>query len=82
MVPSEATPGTRWYTVGEILLTGRASAAQRSWIFVELLRQGIYVINADGVITPRPDPHADDPTWEYDEYGNEIPVTPRNPNQI
>ena len=39
MVPSEATPGTRWYLPGEILLTGRASAAQRSWIFVELLRQ-------------------------------------------
>jgi hypothetical protein len=39
MVPTEATPGTRWYAPGEILLTGRASAAQRSWIFVELLRQ-------------------------------------------
>ena len=39
MVPSEATPGTRWYLPGEILLTGRASAAQRCWIFVELLRQ-------------------------------------------
>ena len=39
MVPTEATPGTRWYALGEILLTGRASAAQRSWIFVELLRQ-------------------------------------------
>ena len=49
---------------------------------VELLRQGLYIINQDGVITPRPNPHADDPTWEYDEYGNEIPVTPRNPNQI
>jgi hypothetical protein len=46
MVPSEATPGTRWYLPGEILLTGRASAAQRSWIFVELLRQA----GIDGVM--------------------------------
>jgi hypothetical protein len=51
MVPSEATPGTRWFTPGEILLTGRASAAQRSWIFVELLRQagidGVMLATAD-----------------------------------
>jgi hypothetical protein len=46
MVPSEATPGTRWYLPGEILLTGRASAAQRSWMFVELLRQA----GIDGVM--------------------------------
>lgn len=59
MVPTEATPGTRWYGPGEILLTGRASAAQRSWIFIELLRQA----GIDGVMlatgggdggTPRP----------------------------
>lgn len=39
MAPTAEVPGTRWYLPGEILLTGRASAAQRSWIFVELARQ-------------------------------------------
>lgn len=39
MVPTEATPGTRWFHLGEVLLSGRASAAQRSWVFLELLRQ-------------------------------------------
>lgn len=52
MVPSEATPGTRWYMPGEILLTGRASAAQRSWIFIELLRQA----GIDGVMLATGDP--------------------------
>jgi hypothetical protein len=54
MVPSEATPGSRWYTVGEILLTGRASGAQRSWIFVELLRQA----GIDAVMLATGDPQA------------------------
>jgi len=54
MVPSEATPGTRWYLPGEILLTGRASAAQRCWIFVELLRQA----GIDGVMLATGDPQA------------------------
>jgi hypothetical protein len=54
MVPSEATPGTRWYTVGEILLTGRASGAQRSWIFIELLRQ----VGIDAVMLATGDPQA------------------------
>ena len=31
--------GVRWFERGEILLSGRGSAAQRSWIFLELLRQ-------------------------------------------
>lgn len=39
MVPTAESPGTRWYLPGEILLTGRASGAQRSWLFVELARQ-------------------------------------------
>lgn len=39
MVPTKETPGTRWFLPGEILLSGRASAAQRSWLFIELLRQ-------------------------------------------
>jgi hypothetical protein len=45
---------------------------------VELLRQGIYIINSDGVITPRPNPHADATDWEYDAFGNEIPSNPKN----
>ena len=39
MVPTAESPGTRWYLPGEILLTGRASGPQRSWLFVELARQ-------------------------------------------
>ncbi|NDC62761.1 MAG: tetratricopeptide repeat protein [Planctomycetia bacterium] len=46
LVPSAATPGTRWFRPGEILLSGRASAAQRSWIFLELLRHS----GLDGVM--------------------------------
>lgn len=57
MVPSEATPGLRWLLPGEILLSGRASAAQRSWIFLQLVRHA----GLDGVMlatgpagSPRP----------------------------
>lgn len=39
MVPGESAPGSRWFQPGEILLAGRASAAQRAWVFLELLRQ-------------------------------------------
>lgn len=46
MVPTEATPGTRWFLPGEILLAGRASSAQRSWIFLQLLRHA----GLDGVM--------------------------------
>ncbi len=38
MVPGDTNPGMRWFSPGEILLAGRASAAQRAWIFLELLR--------------------------------------------
>lgn len=38
MQPTPDNPGSRWFRQGEILLSGRASAAQRSWIFLELLR--------------------------------------------
>lgn len=38
LVPSETNPGNRWFLPGEILLAGRASAPQRAWIFLELLR--------------------------------------------
>lgn len=46
MVPSETTPGSRWFSAGEILLAGRGSAAQRAWLFLELLRQA----GLDGVM--------------------------------
>lgn len=45
-VPTTATPGTRWFSLGEILLSGRASAPQRAWIFLELLRHA----GLDGVM--------------------------------
>jgi hypothetical protein len=46
MTATEATPGTRWFLPGEILLSGRASPAQRAWIFLELLRHA----GLDGVM--------------------------------
>ncbi|MEI6241293.1 MAG: hypothetical protein WCR51_12970 [Planctomycetia bacterium] len=45
-VPTDATPGTRWFSIGEVLLSGRASGAQRAWIFLELLRHA----GLDGVM--------------------------------
>jgi dienelactone hydrolase len=45
-VPTADTPGTRWFLPGEILLAGRGSGAQRSWIFLELLRHA----GLDGVM--------------------------------
>lgn len=60
MVPSDASPGTRWFTPGEILLAGRASAPQRAWIFLELLRhaglEGVMLATGDttGGASPRP----------------------------
>lgn len=58
MIPSDTLPGTRWFLPGEILLAGRASPAQRAWIFLELLRQagidGVMVATgaADGPARP------------------------------
>jgi tetratricopeptide (TPR) repeat protein len=46
MVPSDRTPGERWLLPGEILLAGRASAAQRAWIFLQLVRHA----GLDGVM--------------------------------
>ncbi len=46
MTATEATPGSRWFQPGEILLSGRASPAQRAWIFLELLRHA----GLDGVM--------------------------------
>jgi hypothetical protein len=52
MAATEATPGTRWFLPGEILLSGRASPAQRAWIFLELLRHA----GLDGVMLATGDP--------------------------
>lgn len=52
MVPSEASPGSRWFLPGEILLAGRASGPQRAWVFIELLRQ----CGIDGVMLATPSP--------------------------
>jgi hypothetical protein len=46
MTATDAAPGTRWFLPGEILLSGRASPAQRAWIFLELLRHA----GLDGVM--------------------------------
>jgi len=57
MVPTTEIPGTRWFRLGEVLLSGRASAAQRSWVFLELLRQaGIdgVMLATGGAGGPRP----------------------------
>lgn len=51
MVPAESNPGTRWFFPGEVLLAGRASAAQRAWIFLELVRhaglEGVMLATGD-----------------------------------
>ncbi|MGB8853128.1 MAG: hypothetical protein WCC69_06145 [Pirellulales bacterium] len=59
LVPSETNPGNRWFLPGEILLAGRASAPQRAWIFLELLRHagltGVMLATcdaADGDVRP------------------------------
>jgi hypothetical protein len=56
-VPTEASPGSRWLMPGEILLAGRASAPQRAWVFLELLRQA----GIDGVMLATGDPAAPRP---------------------
>ena len=58
-VPSASNPGTRWMLPGEILLSGRASAPQRAWIFLELLRQA----GLDGVMLATGDTAADARPW-------------------
>jgi len=46
LVPTDSNPGTRWFSLGEVLLAGRASGAQRAWVFLELLRHA----GLDGVM--------------------------------
>ena len=59
MAATEATPGTRWFLPGEILLSGRASPAQRAWIFLELLRHA----GLDGVMLATGDPERGVRAW-------------------
>lgn len=54
MVPAEGNPGTRWFSPGEILLVGRASAAQRAWVFLDLVRH----CGLEGVMLATGDPDA------------------------
>ena len=59
MASTEATPGSRWFLPGEILLSGRASPAQRAWIFLELLRHA----GLDGVMLATGDPERGVRAW-------------------
>jgi len=59
MAATEATPGTRWFLPGEILLSGRASPAQRAWIFLELVRHA----GLDGVMLATGDPDRGARAW-------------------
>lgn len=59
MAASEAMPGSRWFLPGEILLSGRASPAQRAWIFLELLRHA----GLDGVMLATGDPERGVRAW-------------------
>jgi hypothetical protein len=81
MAATEAAPGTRWFLPGEILLSGRASSAQRAWIFLELLRHA----GLDGVMLATGNPErgvrawipaviADGEAWLFEPtYGTPIP---------
>ena len=58
LLATARSKGVRWFERGEILLSGRGSAAQRSWIFLELLRQAglkgvmLGTVDRDGSIRP------------------------------
>jgi len=58
LLATAGSSGVRWFERGEILLSGRGSAAQRSWIFLELLRQAglqgvmLATIDRDGSYRP------------------------------
>lgn len=58
MVAAADSAAKRWWLPGEILLAGRASPAQRAWVFLELVRhaglQGAMVATADPSGIPRP----------------------------
>ena len=59
MAATETTPGSRWFLPGEILLSGRASPAQRAWIFLELLRHA----GLDGVMLATGNPERGVRAW-------------------
>ena len=59
MAATASTPGTRWFLPGEILLSGRASPAQRAWIFLELVRHA----GLDGVMLATGDPDQGVRAW-------------------
>lgn len=86
MQPTSENSGARWFRQGEILLSGRASAAQRSWIFLELLRhaglRGVMLATqaeggdaADAPLVPWvPAVLSDGELWLYEPtYGMPIP---------
>ncbi len=83
MQPTADNPGSRWLRSGEILLSGRASAAQRSWVFLDLLRhaglQGVMLATraADGdqtLVPWVPAVVADGEAWLFEPaYGMAIP---------
>ena len=58
LLATAGSSGVRWFERGEILLSGRGSAAQRSWIFLELLRQAglqgvmLATVDRDGSYRP------------------------------
>ncbi len=58
LLATASSSGVRWFERGEILLSGRGSAAQRSWIFLELLRQAglqgvmLATVDRDGSYRP------------------------------
>ena len=58
LAADSSSGGQRWFERGEILLAGRGSPAQRSWIFLELLRQaglkGVMLATADAAGDLRP----------------------------
>ena len=58
MVATVDSDATRWWLPGEILLAGRASPAQRAWVFLELVRHagldGALLATPDAAGNPRP----------------------------
>lgn len=86
MQPTPDNPGDRWFRPGDILLSGRASAAQRSWIFLELVRhaglKGVMLATRaggdasgqDGLVPWIPAVLAGGEAWLFDPaYGMPIP---------
>ena len=59
MVASTETEATRWWLPGEVLLAGRASPAQRTWVFLELARHA----GLDAALLATPVPGAAPRPW-------------------